>query len=92
MNTIIDNPLASSIADLSFSLEEDVCVSVSKKGEYKLWSMKTDSKAKVRWMCSGFGSLVNETLVKAQFSPDGSIVTIASRSVIYCDKITYMFI
>eukprot|EP01112_Ceratiomyxa_fruticulosa_P003127 TRINITY_DN13514_c0_g1_i1.p1 TRINITY_DN13514_c0_g1~~TRINITY_DN13514_c0_g1_i1.p1 ORF type:complete len:795 (-),score=182.38 TRINITY_DN13514_c0_g1_i1:48-2249(-) len=76
INTVVDNPHASKVNGLLYHPKQDLVLSFSEDGKFKLWG-KIDVKESKAWICKLISSYQNLIPKAAAFSKDGSVIAIA---------------
>eukprot|EP00210_Caulerpa_lentillifera_P000941 g911.t1 len=88
LNSEILDPHKGDIAALCYSPVDDVAVSTSRKGKFKIWTPCSRDKQST-WRCKTIGSYKDLPLGECCFSSDGSVLAIAHPlGVVLWDPIT----
>eukprot|EP00898_Chlorokybus_atmophyticus_P000531 jgi/Chlat1/1479/Chrsp12S02076 len=84
LNTLVDDPHTDAVTALVYSPTQDMAVTTSEDGDFKVWTLQLGRDAlktrepSMRWSCRSVGFYKHMPLHAAAFSDDGSLLAIGA--------------
>ncbi|GMH33850.1 hypothetical protein BSKO_01684 [Bryopsis sp. KO-2023] len=81
VNTVVEEPHRDGISCLTYSRADDLALTTSKGGDFKVWAKQTIDNV-ISWRCRSIGSYREESMGGAAFSGDGTVLAVACKTCI----------